>query len=331
MALFTPTLAQLRILPVAALLLSFSLSAQAQTPIAITGGTSVYRQDFDGMTPTGITYPTGWTGVRFAGSGAAGETLAPTVLTATSASGAVYNAGTSGGATDNDRALGGLASGSTVPVFGAVFTNSSGAAITRLTITARHEQWRAGDNANVETTAFEYSLNATGINSAGATWTPVTALDLVELNNTAPVGSIDGNAAANSKFIGGVVTGLTWPAGTTMWIRWRDNNDFGADAVLAVDDFALATGNTTLANQNKALQSALNIFPNPATNRITLQVGKEGVGASVEIFNALGQRVQQATASQEAFGLDVSALRTGVYTVRFTTAGGTATRSFVKQ
>nr|WP_262904615.1 T9SS type A sorting domain-containing protein [Hymenobacter lucidus] len=116
-----------------------------------------------------------------------------------------------------------------------------------------------------------------------------------------------------------------------MWIRWRDNNDFGADAVLAVDDFALATGNTTLANQNKALQSALNIFPNPATNRITLQVGKEGVGASVEIFNALGQRVQQATASQEAFGLDVSALRTGVYTVRFTTAGGTATRSFVKQ
>lgn len=327
-ALFTPSISRLRALPVAALLLGLTLSAQAQTPISITGGTAVYTQNFNGLTATGTAYPDGWTGVRFGGSGTPNEVLAPTVLTTSSQSGAVYNAGTTNEA---DRALGGLASGSTVPVFGAVFTNGSGAAITRLTITARHEQWRGGDNANVETTAFEYSLNATGINSAGATWTPVTALDLVEINNTTVAANLDGNAAANSKFIGGVVTGLTWPAGTTMWIRWRDNNDFGADAILAVDDFSLATGNTTLATQNKALESALSVFPNPATSSITLRMGKEGVGASVEVFNALGQRVQQAKATQEDLTLDVSSLRAGVYTIRFTTNGGTATRSFMKQ
>ncbi|TGE29854.1 T9SS type A sorting domain-containing protein [Hymenobacter metallicola] len=331
MALFTPSIARLRMLPAAALFLGLSLSAQAQTPISITGGTAVYTQNFDGITATGTTYPTGWTGVRLSGSGTANETLPPTVLTASAQSGAVYNVGPNGTANDADRGLGSLASGSTVPVFGAVFTNNSGATITRVTITARNEQWRGGDNANLETTAFEYSLNATGINSTGATWTPVTALDLVELNNTTTAGNIDGNAATNSKFIGGVVTGLTWPAGTTMWIRWRDNNDVGADAILAVDDFSLATGTTTLATQNKALESSLSLFPNPAANSLTLRVGKEGVGASVEIFNNLGQRVRQTVASQQEFSLDVSALRAGVYSVRFTTADGTATRSFVKQ
>ncbi|UOQ55290.1 T9SS type A sorting domain-containing protein [Hymenobacter cellulosivorans] len=127
------------------------------------------------------------------------------------------------------------------------------------------------------------------------------------------------------------ITSINWPAGGTMWIRWRDNNESGNDALLAIDDFALSTGNTTLATQNKALQNALSVFPNPATNRVTLRMGKEGVGASVEVFNALGQRVQQAQATQEDLTLDVSALRTGVYTIRFTTKGGTATRSFMKQ
>ncbi len=114
-------------------------------------------------------------------------------------------------------------------------------------------------------------------------------------------------------------------------VRWKDTNEAGNDALLAVDDFSLSTGTTTLATQNKALENALSVFPNPATNRLTLRMGKEGVGASVEIYNALGQRVQQAQATREDLTLDVSALRAGVYTIRFTTNGGTATRSFLKQ
>nr|WP_262905303.1 T9SS type A sorting domain-containing protein [Hymenobacter nitidus] len=116
-----------------------------------------------------------------------------------------------------------------------------------------------------------------------------------------------------------------------MWIRWKDNNDTGNDALLAVDNFALSTGTTTLATQNKALDSSLSLFPNPAANRLTLRMGKEGVGASVDVYNALGQRVKQTVAGQEDLTLDVSALRAGVYTVRITTAGGIATCSFVKQ
>ncbi|UOQ74539.1 T9SS type A sorting domain-containing protein [Hymenobacter cellulosilyticus] len=334
MALFTPSIARLRALPVAALLLSLtSLSAQAQTPISITGGTAVYTQNFDGMGSTGTngTYPAGWAGLRYAGNGTVNDPLTPVVLLSTSISGAVYS---SGGTGETDRAIGSLASASTAPAYGAVFVNNSGATITRLTMAARAEQWRTGSNATVnETVVFEYSLDATNLNNGTtATWNPVTTMDLTEIATTSTTaGPLDGNAAANSKSISGVLTGLNWPVGGNLWIRWRDQDDNASDGLLAVDNFALATGNTTLATQNIALESALSVFPNPATNRLTLRMGKEGVGASVEIYNALGQRVQQATATKEDLTLDVSALRAGVYTIRFTTNGGTATRSFLKQ
>jgi hypothetical protein len=295
--LFTRSIAQLRALPVAAMLLGLSLSAQAQTPIAITGGTSVYAQTFDGITPTGTTYPAGWAGLRYGrsatGTSIINEALSPVVQNATSNAGAVYNAGADG---DADRALGSLASASNYPAYGAVFVNNSGAAITRVSMAGRAEQWRTGSNNTVnETIVFEYSLDATNLNSGTtATWTPVTGLDLTELITASTVaGPLDGNAAANSRNISGVITGINWPAGTTMWIRWRDTDDLGSDALLAVDNFALATGNTVLATQNQALQNSLS--------------------------------------TQTQFSVDVAALKAGVYTVRFTTQDGVAARSFVKQ
>jgi hypothetical protein len=332
-ALFTPSIARLRALPVAALLLGFSLSAQAQTPISITSGTP-YSENFDGMGTTTATYPAGWAGIRYAGTGAANGALTPAVLTSTSNSGTVYSAGPLTG-TATDRAIGTLASGSTAPAFGAAFVNNTGATVTTLTMAAREEQWRIGGStpAVTENVVFEYSLDATNLNSGTtATWVAVPSMDLPELavtSNTA--GPLDGNATGNFKAITGVLTNLNWPVGTTLWIRWRDTDDSGSDGLYAVDDFTMTTGSTTLSSQNKALQNALGVFPNPATNRLTLRMGKEGVGAAVEIFNALGQRVQQAKATQEELTLDVSALRAGVYTVRFTTNGGTATRSFLKQ
>ncbi|PJJ59113.1 T9SS type A sorting domain-containing protein [Hymenobacter chitinivorans] len=343
MALFTPSIARLRSLPVAAMLLGFSLAAQAQTttPINITGGAIVYRQDFDIMLPTGTNYPDGWTGLRYArpsttATTVVNETITPVVLTdASTLSGATYNAGfAQGAANDFDRALGTLGSGSTVPAFGAAFVNKSGAAITRVTMTARNEQWRTGTSATVnEKAVFEYSLDATNLNSGTtATWVAVPSFDITEITTASTTASLqDGNAPENSRFISATLTGINWPNNGNLWIRWRDNDDSGSDALLSIDDFALATGTTTLSTNNKALQNALSVFPNPATNRVTLRMGKEGVGAAVEVFNVLGQRVQQAKATQEDLTLDVSSLKAGVYTIRFTTNGGTATRSFMKQ
>ncbi|GAA3936969.1 T9SS type A sorting domain-containing protein [Hymenobacter algoricola] len=85
------------------------------------------------------------------------------------------------------------------------------------------------------------------------------------------------------------------------------------------------------AASEPAFAKGLSLYPNPTTATLNLRVGTEGRGATIEIINMLGQRVQQLVASQEEVTLNVASLRAGVYAVRFTTKEGTVTRSFVKQ
>ncbi|RSK42468.1 Calx-beta domain-containing protein [Hymenobacter perfusus] len=219
-----------------------SMAAQAQTPVAFTGTT--YNQNFDGFLPTGTAYPDGWTGIRLAGTGTLNATLTPAVQADNSNAGTTYNAGPLTG-TNTDRAIGSISSGSTVPAFGAAFTNQSGAAISQLTLAGRAEQWRSGDNAIVEALAFEYSTDATSLSTG--TWTAVTGLDIRELATTATTAAtLNGNDAANSAAITATFP-ITWAAGSTIWIRWKDTNDAGADALLALDDFSLATATAPAA------------------------------------------------------------------------------------
>jgi PEP-CTERM motif len=56
----------------------------------------------------------------------------------------------------------------------------------------------------------------------------------------ATAGPLDGNAAANRVAgLGGIIPGSLAP-GQTLWIRWIENNDPGADHGLAIDNFTLA-------------------------------------------------------------------------------------------
>ncbi|HPT04756.1 MAG TPA: hypothetical protein PLG86_06415, partial [Bacteroidales bacterium] len=70
-----------------------------------TAGNLTYNENFDAMGPTGTTYLPGWTGVRFAGTGAIGQTLTLIVSdgSGSNLSGGVYNAGTTDA---TDRAMG---------------------------------------------------------------------------------------------------------------------------------------------------------------------------------------------------------------------------------
>ncbi|RSK36129.1 Calx-beta domain-containing protein [Hymenobacter metallilatus] len=220
-------------------------AAQAQTPVPFTG--TAYTQNFDGFTPAGTTYPDGWSGVRLAGSGTANAVLTPMVLADNSTGGGTYNAGPNAGTTgDTDRALGSLASGSTAPAFGAAFINQSGAAIAQLTVTGRAEQWRTSSNAAInESLAFEYSTDATSLFTG--TWTAVSALDITEKALTATTaGPLNGNDAANSAAITATFP-ISWAAGSTIWIRWKDTDNTGSDALLALDDFTLARATVVTA------------------------------------------------------------------------------------
>ena len=142
-----------------------------------------------------------------------------------------------GAAASAERALGGLRSGTLIPVFGAFFTNNTGTTLTSLTLSYTGEQWRLGTAARTDRLDFQYSLNATSL--ATGTWVDVDALDFTT-PNTVTTGAKDGNLTANQIAITSTITGLSIPNGATFYIRWNDVDASGADDGLAIDDFTVA-------------------------------------------------------------------------------------------
>jgi hypothetical protein len=218
------------------LLLVVSIAAAhpfAQAQLSFNGS---YTENFDSMGASGTSYPAGWSGVRYAGTGAAG----PLTLSATAGAtttGGLYNVGTSG---DSDRAVGTLASGTTIPRFGLQLVNNSGTTFDEITFSGLSEQWRTGNNATVnETVTFEYSFNATDINDPAATFLPLSAMDLVEIQTSSTTGgAIDGHV--NQIATSGTVSSAGWADGATLTIRWSDHDDTGTDGLYALDNFGLS-------------------------------------------------------------------------------------------
>ncbi|HVG14861.1 MAG TPA: choice-of-anchor J domain-containing protein [Chitinophagaceae bacterium] len=225
------------------LLLAFFLHNQVSAQISLTTANGSYSENFDGMGATGTVLPTGWSALRLAGTGTIGAALPPLVTDGSANSGGVFNAGITAA---TDRALGSLASGSTIPVFGTSFINNSVSIINSITISGFSEQWRSGGSSAInENLVFEYSTNATSLNSG--TWTAITTLNLVEiLTTTTTSAPVNGNA--NRVAISGTISSINLNNGDTIWIRWRDNDDTGTDGIYALDDFQVSWTNVAVAS-----------------------------------------------------------------------------------
>lgn len=86
---------------------------------------------------------------------------------------------------------------------------------------------------------------------------------------------------------------------------------------------------TPLATTRRASSSdALQAFPNPVTDYLTLQGSGHVTGGKMTVVNALGQTVLIVDASAKK--LDVSALAPGVYTLSWSKDGQRLTKRFVK-
>jgi hypothetical protein len=73
----------------------------------------------------------------------------------------------------------------------------------------------------------------------------------------------------------------------------------------------------------------IELYPNPATDRLYLRASRSLSTSTYQVLDAWGQRVAQGNASAES--LDISALRSGVYTLLLTIDGQTqAPQRFVK-
>jgi uncharacterized protein len=219
----------------AAIVLGAPLPALAQCVSLTTPGVA-YTQDFDTLSnvagsTTNVLTITGWFMAETGGGARDNEQYA--VDTGGSNTGDTYSYGAAG---STERALGGLQSGTLIPLFGGCFTNNSGATISSLGVAYTGEEWRLGTAGRTDRIDFQYSTNATDLTTG--TWTDVNALDFTT-PDTVTTGAKNGNAPGERAAVSSTIPLLAIPDGATFWIRWADLNASGADDGLAVDDFSL--------------------------------------------------------------------------------------------
>lgn len=178
-----------------------------------------------------------WWIVKYEGSGANARFKADD---GTAVNGAIYSYGASGA---SDRALGSIASASTRSRLGMVLNNNTGQTLTQFTISYVGEQWRDGTSA-ANTLAFSYAIDPTDLNTGNYVSAP--ALSFTSPNSTTADANgvkLDGNVSTNRRAVNATVTGIVWPAGSRLIVRWTDNDDVQNDDGLAIDDFTFTAQN----------------------------------------------------------------------------------------
>jgi hypothetical protein len=192
-------------------------------------------QNFDSLARNGTStvMPAGWHLYQTNG------TLTYRANIGDSARANVYSYGRTGFAGLN-RALGSISSGTNTTYFGAEYVNNTGYVIDQLTISYTIEQWRLGATGRgADTTEFDYSTNATGLTSSGATWVNVSNLDMLSPVTSGTPGPLAGNTIANQSKVSYKLSGLSIGKGAHFWVRWYDHAIKGANDGLAVENFSI--------------------------------------------------------------------------------------------
>ncbi|MEE4304302.1 MAG: endonuclease [Wenzhouxiangella sp.] len=256
----------------AAILLSLAAPALAQQvgsgAVSLTAAGA--QENFDTLAQSGqsATLPTGW--YFHETDSNADSTYRAGDASGNSLPGDTYSLGATG---SGERALGAIQSGSLVPTFGAQLTNDSGQLVDEIDIAYTGEQWRLGSDGRTDRLEFQYSLDANALLDGSATWIDVAALDFAAPVSTGTVGGLDGNAAANRLAIAATISGLALAPADSLWIRWVDENAFGADDALGVDDLSVSIGG----------EPPVDVAPEVSTTQPADGATDVDLGASLEV------------------------------------------------
>lgn len=97
------------------------------------------------------------------------------------------------------------------------------------------------------------------------------------------------------------------------------------------EDGTLYYFSTSPLNIASAAQPEVQVFPNPAHDRLNIQVSDAHMGASYEVVNLAGQVIQTGQFTALAHTHDVSTLESGVYFLRCLSGTSPFAHRFVKQ
>lgn len=120
------------------------------------------------------------------------------------------------------------------------------------------------------------------------------------------------------------VTATAPATATLLRFDYRVYQDVTGGGVVFVDDMSLIDNNLGV-KQNSI--SGLNVYPNPVTNGNLFITSNSNANKIVSIYDVLGKQVIKATVTNQA--VNVSSLNSGVYIVKITEEGKTATRKLV--
>jgi len=84
-------------------------------------------------------------------------------------------------------------------------------------------------------------------------------------------------------------------------------------------------------NANHLINGELEIFPNPASDQITLNLSKDISKAQFKIFNILGEMKYSSFISSQKTTIDISGLANGVYLIEVNTENNILRQKFIKQ
>jgi autotransporter-associated beta strand protein len=212
--------------------------------VSYTGGT--YIENFDTLlnsgsvggqfpTPLGtqasIPGLTAWDGAKVAGNSTAMSFFANA---GGSATGALYSFGSAA----SERALGAVASGTSVGAFGVQIVNNSAFTITSFSLSFTAEQWRSSNSAQ-NFLNFAYGSSGGSISPtdylSNNGMTAFTALNAPSKAPAASSTATDGNDPLNQTAVSATVFGVSIPVGGSLFLRWADVDDSGNDAGIGID------------------------------------------------------------------------------------------------
>jgi len=89
---------------------------------------------------------------------------------------------------------------------------------------------------------------------------------------------------------------------------------------------ALTPVATALAAAAPAAAPTVSVFPNPAADQLTVQLGGPAGAVQAKLLNALGQVVAEQRSASSTFTLKLAEVANGMYTLRLQTAAGVSSR-----
>lgn len=290
---------------------SAAFNIPAPNYISLVSSGSAATEDFNTLASTGTstTVPTGW-GYIETGSGADGNY---TASTGSATSGDTYSFGA---LSNTERAFGSMQSGSVISTIGVIYKNNTGGVIKSLSISYTGEQWRLGTIGREDRLDFQYSLDATSLNTG--TWTDVDNLDFVAPVTSGTTGAVDGNVSPNRTAKSYTITGLSIANGSLFVFRLNDFNATSADDGLGIDDWSLtAFAAPTIAsfapnNGCAGSNTPVTITGTNFTDATAVSIN----GTAVQSFSVTNATTISATTATST---------TGTGKISVTTPGGTAT------